>query len=52
MYRQARIKPKSSSYHNTDKADIHLTELKQEIQRKDGEQEARKTEIMKEVEEN
>ena len=49
IYMQDRIKPKSSSNHNTDKLNIHVAKLKQEIQRKDGEQEARKTEIMKEV---
>ena len=50
--KQERIKPKNSSNHNTDKTGIHVAKLKQEIQRKDGEQEARKTEIMKKVEEN
>ena len=35
-----------------DESDIQIAKLKQEIQRKDRKQEARKAEIMKEVEEN
>ena len=51
--KKERIKPKNSNNDNTDKPDISLDKPKQEIQRKnEGEQEARKTEIMKEVGEN
>ena len=51
--KKERIKPKNSNNDNTDKPDISLDKSKQEIQRKnEGEQEARKTEIMKEVGEN
>ena len=51
--KQQRIKPKYSNNHNTDKPDISLDKPKQKIQRKnEGEQEVRKTEIMKEVAEN
>ena len=50
--KQERIKPNSSSNHNTDEPDIHVAKLKQKIQREDKKQEARKAEIMKGVEEN
>ena len=50
--KQERIKPNSSSDCNTNKPDVYVAKLKQEIHRKDGEQEARKTEINKRVEEN
>ena len=40
--KQERIKSKSSSNHNTDKPDIHVAKLKQEIQIKDREQKASK----------
>ena len=48
--KRGRIKAKSSSNRNTDKPDIHSAKLKQEIWRKDEEQETRKTKIMKGVE--
>ena len=47
--KQERIKPNSSSNHNIDEPDIHVAKLKQEIQRKVREQEARKAEILKGV---
>ena len=50
--KQKRIKPNSSRNHNTDEHDIHVAKLKQEIQRKDRQEEARKAEIMNGVEEN
>ena len=50
--KRGRIKAKSSSNRNTDKPDIHSAKLKQEISRKDAEQETRKTKIMNGVEEN
>ena len=50
--KQKRIKPNSSRNHNTDEHDIHVAKLKQEIQRKDRHEEARKAEIMNGVEEN
>ena len=51
--KRERIKPKNTNNDNTDKPDIFFDKPKQEIQRKDeGEQEVRKTEIMKEVGEN
>ena len=50
--KQERVKPNSSSNHNTDELDIHVAKLKQEIQRKHREKEVSETEIMKEVEEN
>lgn len=45
-------KPQSSNNHNTNKPNIYVAKLKQEIHRKDRQQEARKTEIMNGVEEN
>ena len=47
-----RAKPNSSSNHNTDESNIHLANLKQEIEIKHTEQEASKAEIMKGVVEN
>ena len=49
--KQERIKPESSNNHDTDRPDINLDKIKQEVQRKDqGEQEVRMTEVMKNVE--
>ena len=42
-----RVKPNSSSNHNTDEYNLHLAKLKQEIKIKHTEQEASKAEIMK-----
>ena len=50
--KQERVKPNNSSNHNTDEPDIHVAKLKQTIQRKHREQEARKAEVMKGIEEN
>ena len=47
-----RAKPNSTSNHNTDKSNIHLAKLKQEIKIKHTEQEASKSEIMKGVVKN
>ena len=45
---QERVKPESYNNHNTERPRIYLDKPKQEIPRKDrGEQEVRKTEIMK-----
>ena len=50
--KQERVKPNSSSNHNTDELDIHVAKLKQEIQRKHREKEVSEADIMKGVEEN
>ena len=50
--KQERVKPNNSSNHNTYERDIHVAKLKQAIQRKHREQEARKAEVMKGIEEN
>ena len=47
-----RVKPSSSSNHNTDEFNIHIVKLKQKIQRKQTEQEASKAEIIKGIVEN
>ena len=47
-----RVKPNSSSNHNTDESNIHIAKLKQKIQRKHTEQEASKAEIIKGFVEN
>ena len=50
--KQERVKPNNSSNYNTYERDIHVAKLKQAIQRKHREQEARKAEVMKGIEEN
>ena len=51
--KEEKIRPQKSNNHNTDRLDIYLDKSKQEVQRKDqGEQEVRKTKLVKNSETN